>query len=76
MKNEKVKVVQDDAAPVEKEVLAQAIVDISAALKKLRASGLNERAILALVKDDTGISKAEVKRVLDSLAGLRRTYCA
>jgi len=65
---------QDEREPVAKEVLAQAIVRISESLTTLRKSGLNRPAIVALVKDDTGIPKSTIATVLDSLEHLRRNY--
>jgi hypothetical protein len=65
---------KSETEPETTEILASAITNVSESLTRLRKSGLNERAILALVKDDTGLSKACVKRVLDSLGSLRRMY--
>jgi len=70
-----VKVIQDLDNIIPKEILAQAIVRISDSMEKLRKSGLNDKAIIALVKDDTSFSKATIKTVLDSLQHLRRKYC-
>jgi hypothetical protein len=68
------KVVQDAEAPVEREVLAQAIVDISISCKKLLKSGLNRKAIVALVNDDTKLGKGLVETVLLSLENLAKNY--
>ncbi len=65
---------QDDQAPVEKEVLAAAIVSISAAVKKLYESGLNRKAVVALIADDTKLGKGTIDTVLASLLDLRKTY--
>lgn len=70
-----VTVKNDGDKPVSKEILAEAIVRISESLLKLRKSGLNDKAIIALVKDDTGISKAQIQVTLDSLAHLSKSYC-
>lgn len=70
----KAKVKQDAEAPVEKEVLAAAIVQIGDSLKRLYDSGLNRRAVVALLADDTKLGKKTIEAVLDSLADLRRTY--
>ena len=70
----RVKVVQEVDAPVEKEVLAEAIIKISAAAEALRKSGLNEKAIIVLIADKTKFSKNTIRTVLDGLADLRRTY--
>jgi hypothetical protein len=67
------KVVQDEV-PVEKEVLATAIVAISDAVQKLYKSGLNRRAVVALIADDTKLGKGTIDTVLSSLLDLRKTY--
>lgn len=74
MARTKVIVGQDEKEPVEKTVLATSIVRISTAVEALRASGLNERAIIVLVADKTKISKGVIETVLDGLGDLRRTY--
>lgn len=67
------KIKQDDP-PIGKDVLASAIVRISESLERLRKSGVNRVAIVALVKDDTGIPKSTINQVLDSLEHLKRNY--
>lgn len=68
------KIVQDEDAPVPKDVLAQSIINISLAFNKLLASGLNEKAVIALIKDDTSLPKKTVATVLHSLMRLRDDY--
>jgi len=70
-----VKVTQDEEAPVEKAVLAKAIVDISRTMMKMLDSGLNERAIVCLVAEDSHVGKPDVRAVLHSLKSLTKTYC-
>jgi hypothetical protein len=70
----KAKIVQDEEAPVEREVLATAIVSISDAVKRLYDGGLNRRAVVALIADDTKLGKGTISAVLDSLLELRKTY--
>lgn len=70
-----VKVIQNDEKPIEREVLAEAIVRIGDAMKRLNASGLNRRAIIALINDDTKMGKGTIECVLDSLSTLSSTYC-
>jgi hypothetical protein len=69
-KNEKVKV-----KPVEKEVLAEAIVAISGSLQSLLSSGLTQEAIIVLVHDDSKVGKPTIRAVLSSLRGLKQRYC-
>lgn len=56
------------------ELLAQAILDVSEAAKKLLNSPLKRRALLLLLRDASGIGMDECGRVLDAAADLRRTY--
>ena len=70
----KLKVTQEDP-PIEKEVLARAIVQISDGVKKLYESGLNKNGVVALLKDKTGHTKATITAILDGLAELKSHYC-
>jgi len=65
---------QDPDKPVEQEVLAEAIVRISTGLKKLTASGINRKGIVALLSDDTKLGKGVIETVIDSLDSLAKTY--
>jgi len=60
--------------PVTKDILATSITQISDAVTKLYDSGLNRRAIVALINDDTKLGKGAIEAVLDSLHDLRKTY--
>ncbi len=68
------KVVQDEEHPVTQEVLATAITQIAESVQKLYRSGLNRRAVIALVADDTKLGKGTIRAVLDSLLDLSKTY--
>ena len=65
---------QDKENPVPKKILAQAIVDISAAVKRLAASGLNRKAIVVLLSHDSGQPQYVIENVLSSLEQLSRDY--
>lgn len=71
----KVSVQQDADNPVEKTVLAQAIVDISRAAKRLSDSGLNRRAIEILLHHESRIPLRDIKTTLDCLKNLEKVYC-
>ena len=60
--------------PVTKEVLATAITQISDAVRRLDKSGLNQKAIIALINDDTKLGKGLIETVLLSLRDLAKTY--
>ena len=53
---------------------AETIRKVSAGMQKLRASGLNRQAIVALLQDQTGCQKTDINRVLDGLGELARQY--
>jgi hypothetical protein len=58
----------------ETEELAEAIRKISDAVMRLQRSGLNRRAIVALIKDHSGVGKGHIEQVLNSLATLEKFY--
>jgi hypothetical protein len=62
------------AEPITKEVLAASIVQIGDTVKKLYDIGLNRRAVVALIADDTKLGKGTIEAVLDSLISFRNTY--
>ena len=70
----KIRVKKSDP-PETTEVLAEAIVRLGEAARKLRADGLNERAIIVLLNDYTKIGKKDIKIVLDGMRQLRAWYC-
>ena len=72
--SKQVRVVQDPEIPIEREVLAQAVIDISSSFTKLTRSGLNRRAIVALIADDTKFGKGVIEDILRSLDGLAKNY--
>lgn len=64
----------DPQTPEQEQTLAEAITSISDSLKKLASHRINEKAVLALIHDDTGIAKRTIKDVLTSLQSLRKKY--
>lgn len=74
MPRTRVAVVQDPEEVVSKEVLAKAICDLSDGVNKLLLNGLNEKAVVVLLRDSTGCSKGTIKRVLQAMAQLRTDY--
>lgn len=63
--------------PIEKEILAAAIVRIGEAASRLQRDGsLNQRAIIVLVQDYAPeLTKGQIKTVLNALPRLREMYC-
>lgn len=76
MKKPQVVVHQNPDNVIEKFVLAKAITDISQAMTRLVASGLNERAIVCLVHEASGVGKQDIRAVLASLRTLAKEFCA
>ena len=70
----KVEIQQDTSNPVPPIILAEALISISASFRKLTKSGLNRRAIIALLHDDTGLRKKDLVLVLDSLDDLAKNF--
>jgi hypothetical protein len=69
-----VRVIKSDP-PETKEILAEAIVSIGNAAKKLQASGLNKRAIVILLQAETKLPQRDITTVLDALPRLEGWYC-
>lgn len=72
--SKQIKVKKSDP-PESKEILAEAIISIGDAVNKLKSSGINEKAVIVLIRDKTGLPKGTIKTVLDSLPQLQRWYC-
>lgn len=70
----RVNITQDPEKPVEKNILALAIKDISTALKRLQQSGVTKEAIIVLVKDRTRLSKEDIKTVFAALSQLEQDF--
>jgi hypothetical protein len=54
--------------------LVTAIRKASAAMVRLQAGGMNERAIVALLHDSTLVAKGTIKTVLRGLKDLQKDY--
>jgi hypothetical protein len=57
-----------------KSVLATAITQISDSVKNLEKTGLNRRAVIALLADDTKLGKGTITTVLNSLSDLAKNF--
>ncbi|KKL91676.1 hypothetical protein LCGC14_1892280 [marine sediment metagenome] len=71
----RVRVVKNPDEPETKEILAEAVVRISKALTVLQESGLNEEAIVVLVRERTKLPKGAIRDVFAALRQLRGWYC-
>lgn len=65
----------NEEQPESTEIIAASIIKISDGFSRLLRSGLNERALLVLIKDHTGVAMHEVKKVMDCLPRLKEIYC-
>jgi hypothetical protein len=74
MKNN-IKIVKNEEKPESTEILAEAVIRIGENFEKLQKSGLNKRAIVALIYDYTKLPKRDIELVLESLAKLKGWYC-
>lgn len=71
-----VRIKQDGASPVVKEVLAKSIVELSRAARDLqKRSGLSDRALVILLSESSKCSRPAVKQVLDALRSFERDWC-
>lgn len=68
-------VIKNKENPEKTEILAEAIIRIGEAFEKLKASGLNEDGIVALIQDATKLPKGDIRTVLKALRLLRGWYC-
>ena len=57
------------------EILASSIVAIAAGMKKIREGKLNNRALVLLIHDASGVGKPDIRNVLDTLESLETLYC-
>ncbi len=70
-----VRVKKSEENPETTEILAEAVTRISTALTELKASGLNEAAIIILVQARTKLPRRDIKDVFDALRRLKGWYC-
>lgn len=70
----RVQVVKSDP-PETTEILAESIVRLGEAVKKLDASGMNRKAIVLLLHDVTKVGKRDIEDILDAIPRLRGWYC-
>lgn len=70
-----IKVIKNADKPESTEVLAEAIIRIGDGMKKLSNSGLNHKAIVVLIHNQTKLGKGDIETVLDALQRLAGWYC-
>lgn len=62
----------DGEVPIE--VIAQSISDIASAMRKIEASRLTRRAVVALIHDRSRVPKKTIETVLDNLSSLEKAW--
>ena len=70
-----IKVKKNEENPESKEILAEAIVRIGEGFEKLKKDGLNEEAIIILLRHHTKVGKRDIELVLNGLRRLASWYC-
>lgn len=70
----RVSVVTNDP-PINKELLAEAIIRLGQEVGNLNRSGLNRKAIIILLHHYTKLSQTDIATVLDAIPQLQRAYC-
>lgn len=68
-------VTQDVAKPIEKAILAQAIVDLSKAAQRLAQSGLNKKSVAVLIHYHSKVPLRDVEIVMSNIEWLERNCC-
>lgn len=61
--------------PESTEILAAAITRLGEGMRRLEESGINEKAIIVLLQDATGLSKRDIKTIIDAQRRLAGWYC-
>lgn len=67
--------VKKSEPPETKEVLASAILQIGNAAKEFERGGLNQKALIVLLNDYSGVGKTDIKTILEALPRLHGWYC-
>jgi len=73
MQNPKPKVIQPEP-PIAAEIIATAIVDIAQAMKAINNTRLTRKAIVALIQDQSKLSKNTINIVLNNLNDLEKDW--
>lgn len=69
-----IKVNVNEANAPDLDLLANSIIEIADAFRKIQNSKLTERAILVLLQDYTGLPKGQIKTILDAVPRIAKYY--
>lgn len=70
----KIIVKRNEQEPEPVEVMAQAIIQIAAAMDKISKTRLTRRAIVVLIQANSGLNQGTINIVLDNLADLEKNW--
>jgi len=70
----KKKVETDPEDVLSSKAIAESIVNIDKAIKKLHNSGLRQRTMVLLISDASGVARATVKKVIEGMDELKDRY--
>lgn len=73
MKKE-IQIKKDPEDPIGVELLERALLDIARGMKLVELSSLTEAAIVTLIKDKTGLTKATISQVLFNYKNLDKIW--
>lgn len=73
-KNAEVQVIKSEIEPEPTAVIAASIIKISDGFEKLLNGGLSRRALIVLLKDQTGVPQHQIDRILDALPALKAAF--
>lgn len=71
----KLEVKQPEGEEIGAVVLATAIVEIAAGMKRINATRLSRKALLVLLSHETKLPQYQVDDVLNALGDLEKLYC-
>jgi hypothetical protein len=63
-----------DEPEIPAKIIAQSIVAIDEAIKKMNAAGLRRETIVVLLHNSSGVCKTDIRSVLSHLDNLRKDY--
>lgn len=64
---QEVRVIQDETNPIPAELIAESIVAIGNAMRKINETRLTRRAIITLIHEDSKIGRRDIEIVLNNL---------
>ncbi len=73
-KKQKIEIVKDEADPIPTKLFQREMLRMATELKIALNSGVKAETIAVLLKDKTGISKANIHRVINALQTLKADW--